>query len=403
MSKRERNGYVQRRTCVLAWKFYPLLSIICLAVAIVLDWLPVPYCCPGVEKFFTFKDYSPYVSTSLVIWTFGASLLIYFMGKMGERCFGIRYHEVLLAREQKGQLSGKLALFFAEILLLEIVATCRHPITLFTISMLQISNIVFILQMVTKETSQSNVTNTITEQNRKVLKRLTDQARGIEGDSSANLRKLERFIDGEKQNWLLIKAMRGINYNRFEDIECLADSLLPQEDDLSSVPEPMQLILFWKLGCLMLENGTTWEGIPAALNHLLIAVAANSGYSKEVKEGLLAALALRGNTWDHQDRFWDMLKRIDNSQRGTIIDWSDGLLKEVLADRAYAWKTRLLDSLEECGTNYGCQVHHVLKPEDKIQLIAFIDYLTNTDESGTDKTNSSHMAGAVKGGAGDHA
>lgn len=393
----------QKGLWALMSKFYLPFSIICLVVVIFLDWLPVNYCCPVVERFFTSMDQSPYVSTSLVIWTFGTSLLIYFMGKMGDRCFGIHYYEVLLAQEQKHQWVGKLAVFFVEIVLLEIIATCPCPITLFTISMLQLFNIVFILLMVINETSQSNVTNAIKKQNQKVLKRLVGEAKGIEGDSSTNLRKLEQFIDEEKRDWLLIKAMRGLNYSSFEDMECLADSLLPQEDDLSNIPEPMQLILFWKLGCLMLENGTTWEGVPTAMNQLLIAVAANSNYSVAVKEGLLAALAVRGDTWDYQDRFKDMLERIDDPQRGTIIDWSYGLLTEIAANRTYAWKTRLLDSLEEYGPNYGCQAHHVLEPENKIQLTAFINYLTNTDETGPHKTNSDHMAGAIKEGTAGHA
>lgn len=381
---------------------YLLFSVICLGVAMALDWSSEDYCCPAVEEFFTSQDRSPYISTSLVIWTFGTSLLVYFMGKMGDRCFGIRYYEVLLAQKRKWYWVGNLVIFFVEIVLLEIVASCSLPITLFAISMLQLLNIVFILLVVIHGTSQGNVVDAIKVQNQQILQELADREKEMQAGSGTGLRELEALIDGKKRDWLLFKAMRDLNYNSYEDIECLKDSLLPQAADLDNVSGPMQLMMFWKLGSLMMGNGTTREGVPAAMNLFLVGVAHNADYSTQVKKGLLAALVISGDTWDCQDRFQYMLEQIDAPQRGPMIDWSYWLMKAVTDDWTHAWKTRLLDLLEACGSDYGCQVGHVLEPEENLELTAFIDYLTHEDKAGPGRIGAGQMAGAAKGGVADN-
>lgn len=367
-------------------KRYFWISLACLSMAVFFDCLPVPYCAPCVETFFAYTDYSPYVSTSLVIWTFGASLLIYFMGKMDDRCFGIRFHEALLAREERGRLLQKLGLFLAEIVFMEIAATRRLPISLFTVSMLQLLNIIFILLMVVMETSQDKVMATIQEQNKKVIAHLAEQAKGAVRMVGDELRQFEEGINSESESWLLIKALRGINYNRYEDMECLMTCLSPELwKPLDSNPG-LQLLLSWKLGCLLLENGVTGEQayITPALNTLFEAIAVNSEYSVEVKEGLLAALAVRGESPDCNERFWGMLNRMKDSHRGPIIDWSCGLLQDLVEGGICAWKAQFLYTLESCGTEYSCVPGHVLQPSQQELLTAFLDYLNGGPESGPD-------------------
>lgn len=385
-----------------------LASVAFLTAAIALDCSHKPYCSPAVEQFFTSLDRSTYISTSLVIWTFGTALLIYFMGRMGDRCFGIRYYEALLAQRGKCLWVCNLIVFFGEIVLLEIVASLSWPITLFVISMLQLLNAAYIFFAVLYGTSQGSVVDAVKDQNRKILGDLTDlvnladqagQTEKTEEHPGDGMRRLAERIDKEKRGWLLFKVMRNLNYNSYEDIECLADKLLPRGTDLTDVSKEMQLLLFWKLGSLMLGNGAARESIPAAMDLLFADVAVDRGYSPAVKKGLLAALAVRGDTWDHLDRFQDMLERIDDPQRGPIIDWCCGLMKEITTERAYAWKRPLLDQLKEYGPDYGCQEGHVLEWKESRELAAFVDYLTHSDE---DRPDAGHVAGATREEAASH-
>lgn len=371
----------------------PAFTMISLAIAVCLDLSSEPYCSPKVEAFFSCSAASPYVSTTPVIWTFGASLLIYFMGKMSDRCFGLHFHETLLAQQSSSKLIWRFALFVVEIFALEVFASCQLPISLFVVSMLQFLNICFILLMVMVETSQKKVISTIEKQNDIVFERLkkcAEEKRTEEGPghiSGSQMKALENSIKEGNENWLLIKVLRGINYQRFEDMEHLLDCLSHHHWDIIKDYPELQILLSWRFGCMMLEScaAESQAEIPMALGKLLNEIASNQDYSLEMKEGLLATLLIRGETWDCNEKTWDMLNRMPDSDKGAALDWSCNFLQELVDRKICGWKTSFQLRLEACDVACGCAESHLLDPEKRKLLLAFLDYLYGAAESKEEK------------------
>lgn len=370
-----RNGQREenRRVFFTLWRSYEFLSrffctisITCLAVALFFDLLPCQYCSPAVEEFFCGSDFTKYVSTSLVIWTFGASLVIYFIGNMGNRYLGIRFGEALLAHEQMASLVRKTVLFLAEVFLLEFIPTGKLPITFFMVCLLQPLNIVLILLMIFTETSQEKVIDTIKEQNERILARLVQKLPG--GGYSANdIRELDKSMKEEKGQWLFFKLLQTLRCSNYEDMRYLEDCLQPVFGEHLKGYPALSLLLAWQVGRAFLENveSNQFPVIPMALTKLIWGIAENQGYPQEMKEGILSAVAVLWNAPDCSDHCRGMLECMEEQERENAIHWSFCLLSE-LSDCGIR-KDLLLDSfgIDEC----------ILPAERKQRLDAFVSYL----------------------------
>lgn len=369
-----------RRCYEFLSRFFCQISAFCLVAALVFDLLPWQYCSPAVEAFFCRSDFSAYVSTSLVGWTFGASLLLYFIGKMENCWLGIRFGEALLAHESLFSLVRKAGFFLLEIILLEFVPTDKLPITFFMVCLLQPFNIVLSLLMIFVETSRDKVLDTTHKQNKRILTQLGQQMESLpEGqkeDSGSGLRKFEKELEEERRQWLLFKVLRTLCYSRYEDMEYLEDCLPPTFWIPIQDHPALCLVLSWKLGRAILENIADEHpaAIPAALMTLLLEVAENPNYPQEVKEGLLAALAVSWEAPDCSERFREMLYRMEDQARGAAIDWSCCLLRDL--GNACSGRDLLLDWLEKCGADYSCAFEHILPADRQQRLNSFVDYLT---------------------------
>lgn len=228
-------------------------SFLCLAVTLLFDLTPAPYYA-WAEVFFYHRDFTPLISTSVVIWAFSASLLVYFMGRMETRCFGIRFYEVLLTREGKAGLARKLLVFLVELFLMGCCGVYDWPITLFTVCMLQILNIVYIFLIIVQETSLSRVVHTISTQTKDVFTRLALERKKT-AQPLNSFQVLEEKFGQERTSWLLMRALRGINYYQFEDMDALS-ACLPEDvwSPLRACPDA-QLLVSWTLACSMLDGG----------------------------------------------------------------------------------------------------------------------------------------------------
>ena len=119
-------------------------SLLCLLVTLIFDFVPLPYFA-WAAFFFCNRDFTLLVSVTVVIWAFGASLLVFFIGKIDTRCFGICFYDVLLVHAKQDSLSWKLVVFLGELFLLGCCGVYGWPITLVTVCVLQLLNIVYIL------------------------------------------------------------------------------------------------------------------------------------------------------------------------------------------------------------------------------------------------------------------
>ena len=382
--KNQKEFSVLRQSYEFLSRFFCTISAVCLAAALIFDLLPCPYCSPAVEAFFCRSDFSTYVSTSLVSWTFGASLLLYFIGKMENCWLGIRFGEALLAHESLASLVRKAVFFLLEIILLEFLPADKLPITFFMVCLLQPLNIVLSLLMIFVETSQDKVMDTIHKQNERILTQLGQQIPLPEGQkecSGADLRKFEEKLAAERGQWLLFKVLRTLRYSQYEDMEYLEDCLQPMFWEPLKDHPTLCLVLSWKLGREFLGNipDERPAAIPAALMTFLLEVAENSDYPREVKEGLLTALAVSWEAPDCSERFQGMLNRMEDHVRGAAIDWSYCLLRDL--GEACVGKALLRDWLRNCGSDYFCEFEHILPVDRRQRLNAFVSYLT--DKTGT--------------------
>lgn len=228
--------------------FLPVTLCI-LAITLVLDFVPFPYCCSLVEDFFCEHDFSALLNTSLVIWTFVASLLVYFMGRMEDQHFGLRIYKVLLAGKSRRELVFKILLFLGEVVLLEISATYSWPITQFVVCMLQPVNVFFVFLMITQETSRSRVVKTINFQTGEILKRLAEKS------SQSDLNSLKQAFETERKDWLLLMALQRADYSSHEDMDEIKECISASRWVVIQTDHKLLLLVSWQLAYCMLDAG----------------------------------------------------------------------------------------------------------------------------------------------------
>lgn len=358
-------------------KYFLCGSLLCLVVAFLFDLTPAPYYA-WAEKFFCHRDFTPLISTSVVIWAFGASLLVYFMGRMETRCFGIRFYEVLLVHEGRFGLAWKLLTFLGELFLMGCCGVYGWPITLFTVCMLQLLNIVYTLLIIMQETAQSRVVHTISAQTMDVLTRLVEEM-GELGQPLNSFLTMEKELGKERTSWLLMKALRSINYYQHEDMDTLSNCLSAEVwSPLKACPDA-QLLVSWKLACCMLDGGQDCTAgdarLPLALTEWFREIASKPCYPFFVREGLLAALLVHGKDLPTNLIFPDFLANIKDGDHGRAVDWSVQLLWPLTDSGILPENKSLCHELEAFGEEHGCAPGHVLSAEDKELLDGFLAYL----------------------------
>lgn len=372
-------------------KYFLHTSLLCLVATFLFDLTPAPYYA-WAKVFFCHRDFTPLISTSVVIWAFGASLLVYFMGRMETQCFGTRFYDVLLVHEGRDGLAWKLLMFLGELFLMGCCGVYDWPITLFAVCMLQLLNIIYILLIIMQETSLSRVVHAISSQTVDVLTQLAEEKK--ESDRPLNsFQALEEEMRRERKSWLLMKALRGINYYQHEDMDALSDCLsaevwLPLKARLDA-----QLLVSWKLVCCMLDGGQDCTAgdarLPLALTEWFQQIVSKSDYPFFVREGILAAVLVHGKDLPTNLILPDLLAHIKDGNHGRAVDWIVQLLRPLTNSEILPENKRLLHQLEAFGEEHGCKQDHVLSAEDKELLEDFLAYLGYDPSSQEDTSETS--------------
>lgn len=176
-----------------------ILCCVLIFVLILFDLSSREYISPIIEKIFTY-DIGNAVAITVVIWTFTVTLSVYYLGKMEDRCFGIRMIDVLISAYKPKKLFILGTIILSELFVLIIAAIGELEITITGIVLLQFFTMTYMFLLVCLETSRSTV---------KI--RIKGQLSAVSG--------------AEIENLLLINMINNLNYNSKDDCNALLEVL----------------------------------------------------------------------------------------------------------------------------------------------------------------------------------
>lgn len=320
------------------WLVY--VTLIAVIVAICFDLSPMPYWSPFVEAIFTY-DTTALVSAVLVVWTFSASLIVYFMGKMADRCFGIRFYDAMLVKESEFNLLFKAFVFFVEIALLAIFVTYQFRIAFTVLCALQMLNMGYIFLIVNLGTSRNQVFRHVDDQNKAIFQNLS---------ACSDMQEVRKQFHAQRPKWLLIKILRSINYNNYEEMDWLLDCFSPKLWKILDAKPDAQLIASCEMTLDMIAYGSydTDSGpqLRSAQRDLFSKIISDNNYPVLVKKGILAALLIRTRSLRSNQFFQDLIDFIPSEQSKEIKGWCYNFLYTLVKFYSYGWKKGLLHQLE---------------------------------------------------------
>lgn len=181
--------------------------IICvlLCIFIGLDIMFLPYQKICLPQFFSYEE-SSLIAVILVVWTFTATLVVFYLEKMEERRYGIRMIEILLITYKQKALFVMTITFMAELFILILATIISLKFTLVASAVIQFGTMLFVFVMVCVETSKDHVQKVIEEQY-------------LEMQYGKDM----KFSDLENlyNPLLLIKMIRNLDYSNKENIDDL--------------------------------------------------------------------------------------------------------------------------------------------------------------------------------------
>ena len=181
--------------------------IICvlLCIFIGLDIMFLPYQKICLPQFFSYEE-SSLIAVILVVWTFTATLVVFYLEKMEERRYGIRMIEILLITYKQKALFVMTITFMAELFILILASIISLKFTLVASAIIQFGTMLFVFVMVCVETSKDHVQKVIEEQY-------------LEMQYGKDM----KFSDLENlyNPLLLIKMIRNLDYSNKENIDDL--------------------------------------------------------------------------------------------------------------------------------------------------------------------------------------
>ncbi len=147
-----------RNICRFPWE---PITLVALAICIYFDKCQKPYQYPALERIFAMEndDYTGIASMVLVVWTFTMALVIFWMGRMEGKRYGIRIRDVFIKNISKGHVGVRLTVMGVtvtlELLILFLAAAYKWPITLEITALQQIVTMAYALVLVCLGSSQA--------------------------------------------------------------------------------------------------------------------------------------------------------------------------------------------------------------------------------------------------------
>lgn len=357
-----------RLSCLYRWLSVSLVPVTLFTIFLTvgLDLCPLPYISPFIESVFMYQDITPLVSAVLVVWTFSATLVVYFMGKMSDRCFGIHFYDAVLTHEGKNWLLVKAFLFLIEIALLAGFAVYGFRISFTVLCLLQMLNMGYIFLMVNLETSRNHVLFWVNDENGKVFQKLKN---------NMDMEEISDYFNKESSEWLLIKILRGIDYDDSYEMEYLLKQLFSQLlDELKDAAPDTQLIISCELALRMIAYGSydmeSGINLRPAIRDLFSKIIESNNCPVPIKEGVLASLVIRLNSSHGLTFFENLIQSISDAK---ILSWCYTFLNKLAQDYSNfnGWLYRFKQNIELYTWEYA------MSDEERAQVYAFIRCYAN--------------------------
>ena len=200
----ERIGYFYKHiTGHITLMCMTIFALLC--ISIVLDIMSLLYHNIHLPQFFSYEE-SSLIAVILVVWTFTATLVVFYLEKMEERRYGIRMIEILLITYRQKALFVMTVTFMAELFVLILASIISLKLTLVVSAVIQFCTMLFVFVMVCVETSKDHVQQAIEEQYQ-----VMQYTRDMKFSDLDNLFK----------PLLLIKMIRNLDYSNKENIDDL--------------------------------------------------------------------------------------------------------------------------------------------------------------------------------------
>lgn len=211
----QRSIKIYRLINKIRWEIWIIGGII---VALVLDFLPCEYW-PAVEWIFVREEdeFTGIAAMILVVWTFTTSLVIFWIGHMDDKRYGIRLLDLfiqgLYPSGYKRLIVMGSALVF-ELAAIFVTTFYKREIALIVITGMQIFIMVYMFLMICVESSQTNIREQIKRQAVDYIQQNAEDGNGI--------------------NQFLVKMIDYTNYKDEGEISQLKDMLEDIEEDINT-------------------------------------------------------------------------------------------------------------------------------------------------------------------------
>lgn len=310
------------------------LSYVLLFASWVLDILPCPYLHPCIETFFAY-DSGDVITVILVIWTFTATLLVFYMGKKDDHCYGIRMYDALKRKytQEKGPLWMVVA-FLTEIAVLMVAAGRRWPITIMVFGVIQVVNMLYVFGLICDETSEETI-----------LKRVRGEFLDLMEKGGMGHHGPE---NGELDDLLLVRMIKAMDYSDMAEADRLLGVLNAPSKCMGNTgsaadrkTEGQKDIWHWevskRLARYILEaSGGTGHGAG-----ILTAWSMEESSTLEVKKGILVALLEYADAErsDNVLQICHKLLRIERDHQNELYIWCILYqeIKKCFADEKWRW------------------------------------------------------------------
>lgn len=244
------------------------LIMVILAAFIALDLAPVDYCCKLVEQIFTYET-GVLVSVILVIWTFTATLVIFYLERMENRHYGNRLIKIILHSYSEHKLYKMVRTFMAELLVLILASIADFEITLVISAIIQFATMLFVFLMVCIETSSDHFQQVMAEEYSAVAYADTMSYKDIEN---------------AYKDLMVVKMIRNLDYSNRDSVEELEEIL--RNNSIKKQSGNVRKYISRRITALILESGGKSQGVKT----LILELFADENYDLDDRKGILMAL-----------------------------------------------------------------------------------------------------------------
>lgn len=245
-----------------------ILILVCLAVCIRIDIFPFSFCCAALKNVFNY-DAGDLIAVILVIWTFTATLVVFYLERMESRRYGIRMITIILRSYNENSLFLMTATFMAELLALIFASIVSLKITLIVSSLIQFGTMIFVFLMVCIETSDDHF--------REIMR---TEYQSVKYHESMSYEEVEVIY----KELMVVKMIRNMDYSSYNNLEDLEQIL--NENPVDKNWTNVRKYINHKSTQLILEAGNSNTGKKTIILDLFM-------YKEAVlddKKGILTAL-----------------------------------------------------------------------------------------------------------------